>query len=180
MKYIITLFIIVIAVCPTLGQDQDEQDVNLNQISSFGYGDYAQSNAGNGVFIAQAGAQNLVDIKQYRGNSGGNTAISVQGGVRQSAKLVQDGHNNRALFGQGLYNNQIDVAQYGGNISSEVIQVGFGNKVEQQLGSDNASYTVIQFGNNWGVIDRGFSSNSPGYTIKQAGLVGTTITIQQY
>lgn len=180
MRYIITLFIVVIAVCPILGQEQDERDVNLNQISSFGYGDYAESNTGNGVFIAQAGVRNSVDVKQYNRNNEANLVSILQGGLHQQINLTQNGSNNRANFRQALYKNKIDVTQRGNFISSDITQFGFGNSVTQELGMDDANYTVVQFGYGHSVNDTGFSPNNPGYTIMQTGMVGMTVTIEHH
>ena len=103
-----------------------------------------------------------------------------QFGGFQQVILNQFGANNQAKFTQLGFGNEIDVTQDGVFISSNIYQFGANNHVQQELGRDNTNYVVIQSGYNWGVKDIGFSPNNPGYTVKQFGLVGTTITIKHH
>ena len=134
----------------------------------------------NDLFLKQSGYQNTAAVLQSAGSIGANLAMIQQFGGFQEVLLNQFGSNNQAKFNQLGFGNEIDVTQDGVFISTNIYQFGVKNHVLQELGRDNTNYTVIQSGYNWGVIDKGFSPNNPGYTVKQFGMVGTTITITHH
>jgi hypothetical protein len=132
----------------------------------------------NDVFLLQSGHLNTAVISQRQGSTGGNLALLRQQGAFEQIVLTQIGSNNQVNFQQYVRNNSINVTQRGNFISSTVLQSGQENSVLMELGSNNQNYNIIQHGNNWKVIDIGFSPDNPGYTIEQTGAVGMTITIE--
>ena len=134
----------------------------------------------NDVFLLQTGHLNTAEVSQRQGSTGGNMASLQQRGAYEQIILVQNGSNNQVDFRQYGRSNDINVTQRGNFISSTVIQSGLENSVLQELGGNNKNYTIIQHGNNWGVVDIGFNPDNPGYTIRQTGAVGMTITIEQH
>ena len=132
----------------------------------------------NDVFLFQTGHMNTTEVTQRQGATGGNIASLQQQGAFEQVILFQNGSNNHANFQQYGRSNTINVGQRGNFISCNVIQSGAENSVFQELGTNNANYNIIQHGDNWGVIDIGFSPENPGYTIEQTGPVGVTITIE--
>ena len=177
-KLILTLStIILVASLAVCQDDQGTGDAYINQMSNFSF-DGQQVFQENDLLLIQTGANNQARVSQSQGQAGAHSAAVIQFGIKESVVLSQSGANNQAAITQFGYNNSVDVAQTGNFSSSLVIQNGWNNNVEQELGASEASFTVIQNGANWGVIDTGFNANSPGYTIKQEGLVGVTVTVQ--
>ena len=129
------------------------------------------------VFLQQVGYNNSANIKQYSQLNRGNKAFVVQYGEEVNVLLTQLGMNNLANLHQNGYGNFIEVTELGNSISTEVIQFGNNNKVQQELGSNGIKYTIIQQGFGHEVVDLGFSSESLGYTIKQTGMVGMKVAI---
>ncbi len=129
------------------------------------------------VFLQQIGNNNSANIAQYSQLNRGNKAFVVQYGEAVSVLLTQSGMNNLASLRQNGYRNFIEVTELGNSISTEVIQFGNNNKVQQELGSNGMKYTIIQQGFGHEVVDLGFSPKSPGYTIKQTGMVGMRVAI---
>ena len=131
----------------------------------------------NDVFLFQTGHLNTVDVTQRQGANGGNLALLQQQGAFEQIILIQNGSNNQVNFQQYGRSNNINVNQRGNFISTNITQSGEENSVVLELGHNNQNYTITQHGNNWGVIDIGFSPDNPGYTIEQTGTFGVPITV---
>ena len=177
-KYFLTITTILVLTGIIWAQETVTNDAYINQLVGDNTISLDQAIQVNDVFLLQSGHSNTAVISQRQGSTGGNLALLRQQGAFEQVVLTQIGSNNLVNFQQYVRNNSINVTQRGNFISSTVIQSGHENSVLQELGSSNTNYTIIQHGNNWSVIDLGFSPDNPGYTIEQSGAVGMTITIE--
>jgi hypothetical protein len=132
------------------------------------------------IYLQQAGYNHRASITQFSPFQNGNSAYVRQFGGMSNIDLTQIGKGNSANYGQYGLKNSIHGIQMGNDINTGVFQFGYENRVLQELGSDGMNYSIIQMGNKHEVIDRGFSPNNPGYTIKQSGLVGMKVDIQHH
>jgi hypothetical protein len=176
----IGLFLILLFVASASVAQDVQKLVSPEIVESFGYLNQQQVFQDDEIFLQQAGYNNRAIIVQLSQLNNGNSAFILQHGQLADVVLNQSGINNAAIFHQDGFNNSIEVAQRGNLISSEVLQSGYHNKVRQELGSNGMHYTVIQEGYKHEVIDLGFNPHNPGYTIKQTGMVGMTVTIQHH
>lgn len=108
----------------------------------------------------------------------GNQSHIIQVGQFNEAYANQEGTANSILIRQYGRGNQSDIAEEGDHISSTITQLGQDNTVFQELGDSHNSYHILQRGYDHEVIDRGFSPDNPGYTIRQQGLVGMRVIIR--
>jgi hypothetical protein len=176
----IGLFLILLFVA-SAGVAQDVQKSGSSEITeSYVYPNQQEGFQDGEIFLQQAGYNNRATIAQFSQLNNGNSAFVLQRGQLADVALNQSGINNSAIFHQDGFMNSIEVAQRGDLISSEVFQSGDYNKVRQELGSSGMHYTIIQQGNKHEVIDLGFNPHNPGYTIKQTGMVGMTVTIEHH
>jgi hypothetical protein len=177
--FIFGLFLLSLTSITCLAQSSGSSgDIFINQIYIPNNSTVTRIIPENDVFIRHSGYLNSVIVEQHAGSGGANLATIQQFGGLQQAALIQRGANNQAKYNQVGFGNQIDVSQVGDFISTNIFQFGLDNYVHQELGSDNTSYTIIQSGYNWGVVDKDFSPNNPGYTIWQHGFEGVTVTIE--
>ena len=158
---------------------QEDQKPSTSEVAESGR--YLNQQLGfidDGIFLQQAGFFNQAIVTQLSDLNATNKAQVRQYGISSSVLLTQSGANNVADIQQDGARNSVDIVELGNSISSRVFQFGVKNKVQQELGNDRTNHTIIQRGYNHEVIDLGFNPNNPGYTIKQRGLVGMTVTIQ--
>ncbi|MEP1095197.1 MAG: hypothetical protein ABJG78_08815 [Cyclobacteriaceae bacterium] len=134
----------------------------------------------NEVFLQQIGVGNQTVVVQHSQMNGANVASITQYGQLHQVFLNQYGTNNIADHRQEGSMNLIDVIEHGNLISSTTLQSGSNNRIYQELGTNRASYRIIQQGSDHEVIDLGFSTSNPGYTIKQTGLVGMKVVIKHH
>lgn len=180
MKLLLAISTLLILVGTVWAQEEEFNGAYIDQLVGENTLTLNKAIQENDVFLLQTGHLNTVVISQRHGLTGANMAWLQQHGALEQIMLTQSGSNNQANFLQVGRENAINVNQQGKFISSTIYQFGTDNYVFQELGRDNTDYTVIQTGYNWGVIDKGFSPNNPGYTIKQTGMVGVTITIEHH
>ena len=180
-KLILTISTIILVASIALCQDnQGIGDAYIDQMNSFSLFGSQKVFLENDLTLIQTGANNQAQITQSQDQAGAHSATVFQYGIREEVILSQLGANNQASFLQIGGKNKINIAQRGNFISSNVIQLGFENSVLQELEGNNKNYTIIQHGNNWGVIELGFSPDNPGYKIEQTGQVGVTMTIEHH
>ncbi len=130
------------------------------------------------IYLRQVGIDNKAFIIQSSPMNMGNSAIIGQFGQSTDIVLSQLGTSNSAELHQNGFTNSINITERGDFISSKVLQFGLHNTVHQELGADKTDHLIIQKGYNHKVSDLGFNSNSPGYTIKQEGMVGMSVIIK--
>ena len=179
-KFFLSISTILILVSTVWAQEVVTNDAYIDQLVGENTISLNRTIQVNDVHLLQSGHLNTTEVSQRQGAAGGNLASLQQQGAYEQIILVQNGSNNQVDFRQYGRSNDINVTQRGNFISSNVIQLGFENSVLQELEGNNMNYTIIQHGNNWGVIELGFSPDNPGYTIQQTGQVGVTMTIEHH
>lgn len=182
MKTILLLGLLMIAFIgrPVIAQyNFDSDNTQIKQVVSRDYMGRTSFVKENSVYLNQSGLQNQTSVQQRAGDEGANYAGILQYGTNQSAHLIQQGSNNVAHMGQFGRQNEIDISQYGDFIKTNVLQSGHDNSVSQEFTGTNLDYTIIQFGNSWGLTIIG-SPNIPGFSVKQSGMSGTPVTIEHH
>ncbi|MCF6353017.1 MAG: hypothetical protein L3J06_08410 [Cyclobacteriaceae bacterium] len=172
----IGLFLILLIITSAIFAQEVEKQGITKKLKTSGYLNL-QEFQDDEVFLQQVGYNNSANIAQYSQLNRGNKAFVVQYGEEVNVLLTQLGMNNLATLRQNGYRNFIEVTELGNSISTEVVQFGNNNKVQQELGSNGMKYSIIQQGFGHEVVDLGFSPESPGYTIRQTGMVGMKVAI---
>lgn len=174
------LFIIAFTGGPVWAQYSFETDnAQIKQVVSTDFMGRTSFVKENSVFLKQFGLENQTSVEQYAGTKGANHAGIIQYGTSQRIWLLQQGSNNKAHLGQFGSQNEIELSLYGDFINANVLQSGHDNSVNQELTNSNLDYTILQFGNNWGVTIIG-SPSIPGFSVKQSGMSGSHVTIEHH
>ncbi len=176
---LIITFFLSLAVIKPLSSQSISESLERELLTSQTLQNQQARSLNNEVFLIQVGDDNLANIFQNTQNSSGNSASIRQIGYSEEIILNQLGANNSMSINQYGSNNTTDISNIGNSISGNISQNGFGNGIQLELGSDKSNYNIQQQGYNHSLIDVGFNPKSQGYTIKQSGLAGMEIIIQQ-
>ncbi len=129
------------------------------------------ANGSNVSHLIQYGSNNLIEVNQTQTspNSANNFAGILQAGSDNSAKLNQNGSNNKAVWTQIGNSNEYEASFEGDNNYSLLVQFGSFNFVQQEVAGNDLDYQVEQYGNNNEFIQVENSGFSKPLSIIQKG-----------
>ncbi|MEQ9301220.1 MAG: hypothetical protein RIF33_21770 [Cyclobacteriaceae bacterium] len=167
---ILTLFPILLISSVEAQISTSEQEVK-----SIDVWEQVLNNQNEEVFPPQIDSKSLpvYSVPQYP-----NLTQLIQQGQLNEIRATQQGVANTILVNQFGIGNQSDISEKGDFISATILQLGHDNTVFQELGDSYNTYHILQRGYDHEVIDRGFNTDNPGYTIRQEGLVGMKVIIR--